>query len=1363
MPDIHSFEPIWPNWVIDEVIGRGSFGTVWKAHREDVFAQFTQYAAVKHISIPSETVKAEMEELSGVSKDTVQKLYRRELDQLVKEIMAMLEIRGCSHIVAYEEHKIIEKNEVLGYDLFLRMELLTSLPDHVKKTGGIDRDEVFRLGIHMLRALETLQSRKLIHRDIKPANIFIDTYGDYKLGDFGTARALQATGYASTRAGTPNYMAPEVYNGSMNYDQTVDIYSLGIVLYRYMNRGFLPYIDEENMNPELAIIKRAQGEVLPPPSQADADFAGVILKACAYRPQDRYQSAQEMRKALEELQRAQGISGKANCEIRVTCVLEESKHEILSKIELCNAGEVAILHAPQLPGYEVVGEGSIHIDVDAAGKSLRDHVTFTYRMEQTVMNNSTVPIVCQTETGKQVSYGEIKIKPGEETWIDVPQVPGYEPVGAKRLRVAQGMDGRIIPEIVVFQMRKQTNSVEVPVFNVTTHGIELSHTAQKCLLHQKNAVHAVPQPGYRLISKSPVSVLVNEDGVANPPKVLFVWKEAGTKIRKSLMIGVVLLAVALAALLFILKPWLPTKNLEDHEKVPTPYTTIVPTKAVAVTPNTTDAPTSPPSATPAPLLNDEQIPHKASANQEAVVISKKGFAGPVAVTVSFGQDGSTIQSLSIGDKLFAESAGYGASALEPAFSEQFLGKKAPLGREDIEAISGATITTDAVLDAINEAYEQQSSSSTRKGESKDVPAAKADAITVSKEGFSGPVAVTVSFGQDGSTIQSLSIGDKLFDETPGLGAYVLEPAFSEQFIGKKAPLGREDIDVNSGTTITTDAVLDAINEAFKQQIPSSTRKAASTNVPVAMEDAVTASVEGFAGPVAVTVSFDQDGSTIQSLSIGDKFFDETPGIGASALEPAFSEQFIGKKPPLGREDIDVISGATVTTDAVLDAINEAYGIRNSTALEKSTVITPSPKPTSTPNPTPYVATNEAAASQEKAANSAVLSPSPSEPLLHPVSAEEQVEDAIRKAINKPEGSLNDVFLLQLKSLQVNGQDQQSVGNLSLLTHCTNLTSLELTNLSLIDPSFLLALENLQSLNLSNNVISDVKPISLLSNLETLDVSNNRISRIDNLSKLAVLKTLHLNDNQISDIRMISNMSNLQVLSLQNNEISDISPLFEMVGLKELNLLGNPINQTDLEILRSALPLCSINGEKSNYQAAGDAALLQSVQMVLGGSAKNLNMESFKHLTWFDLKDAGTPEANNYSFQLLQAAVNMEVLQIMRLGINDLAPLAKMEKLKEIYAYENDISDLSPMENLTNLQFANLYGNQISDLRPLAGLHRLQILLLHMNQISDITPLLGLANLRELDVTGNPVSSEDIERLRKALPQCRINGQLPSLP
>ena len=106
--------------------------------------------------------------------------------------------------------------------------------------------------------------------------------------------------------GTPGYMAPEVYRRRLT-DTRSDIYSLGVVLYQCLNDNRLPFVPE-NFSPEdidAAIEKRLSGEQIPDPAHGSRGLKEVVLKAIAERPEDRYQSAVEMYRALEEVYKAE--------------------------------------------------------------------------------------------------------------------------------------------------------------------------------------------------------------------------------------------------------------------------------------------------------------------------------------------------------------------------------------------------------------------------------------------------------------------------------------------------------------------------------------------------------------------------------------------------------------------------------------------------------------------------------------------------------------------------------------------------------------------------------------------------------------------------------------------------------------------------------------------------------------------------------------------------------------------------------------------------------------------------------------------------------------------------------------------------
>lgn len=161
-------------------------------------------------------------------------------------------------------------------------------------------DQVIALGKDICNALEALARHHIIHRDIKPSNILVTKNGTYKLGDFGTARPFEHT-TSATVAGTETYMAPEVLYRK-KYGRDVDTYSLGLVMYRMLNNGRLPFLDTDDVptpaDRERALQRRLEGEALPAPATGSRALQAVVLKACSYNRKDRYATAADMRDDL---------------------------------------------------------------------------------------------------------------------------------------------------------------------------------------------------------------------------------------------------------------------------------------------------------------------------------------------------------------------------------------------------------------------------------------------------------------------------------------------------------------------------------------------------------------------------------------------------------------------------------------------------------------------------------------------------------------------------------------------------------------------------------------------------------------------------------------------------------------------------------------------------------------------------------------------------------------------------------------------------------------------------------------------------------------------------------------------------------
>lgn len=300
--DIKIYEPLWGSWYVDNIIGEGSFGKVYKVHKEEFGKVY--YAAVKMISIPQSEADILQAKSDGLNDESARSYFQAFVTDIIQEIDLMSAFRGNTNIVSLEDHKVIEKSGVIGWDILIRMELLTTLSSYVN-TKPLTPNEVVKLGIDICRALELCAMRNTIHRDIKPDNIFVSKYGDYKLGDFGIARQIERTMSGLSKKGTYTYMAPEVFKGE-SYGASVDLYSLGIVMYRYLNRNRTPFLPPfpEPITPhdrDDALMRRMNGEAIPEICDIDPELNSIVLKACAHDRNERFRNAQDMRKALEAL------------------------------------------------------------------------------------------------------------------------------------------------------------------------------------------------------------------------------------------------------------------------------------------------------------------------------------------------------------------------------------------------------------------------------------------------------------------------------------------------------------------------------------------------------------------------------------------------------------------------------------------------------------------------------------------------------------------------------------------------------------------------------------------------------------------------------------------------------------------------------------------------------------------------------------------------------------------------------------------------------------------------------------------------------------------------------------------------------
>jgi len=219
----------------------------------------------------SQRTRAEMEKLSQISKDS-----------------------GNRFVITYYDYKIVQSEADYKYDLYIRMDYLTSLAQHWQD-ANVTVANLLNMGIDVCRALDWCHKNRQIHNNINPNNVFADKNGHFVLGDFALSYGEQ---------NEMDYcIAPELVNGA-NPSSSSDIYSLGMILYTLLNDNLPPFAENNSKN-ELrnAETRRLKSELPSCPCKSNARLGEVILKALS-PVQNRYQTVSDFQASLEHLLRS---------------------------------------------------------------------------------------------------------------------------------------------------------------------------------------------------------------------------------------------------------------------------------------------------------------------------------------------------------------------------------------------------------------------------------------------------------------------------------------------------------------------------------------------------------------------------------------------------------------------------------------------------------------------------------------------------------------------------------------------------------------------------------------------------------------------------------------------------------------------------------------------------------------------------------------------------------------------------------------------------------------------------------------------------------------------------------------------------
>jgi len=226
---------------------------------------------------------------------------QKRVDQFAREVAVL---SSLSHPNVVQIH---ESGEQDGHR-YMSMEFIDGSPlDLAIRKKVLTPPEAATIVARAARGLAHLHEHGYVHRDVAPGNILIGTEQDPKIADFGLSLKVEEIRKLApgVTGGTPVYMSPEQASARNDaIDGRADIYSLGAVLYEALT-GRAPVVGKDT----LEILRKIREEDVAPPEGLDAELGGILRRAMAKDPEDRFDSMAEFASVLESWALKKGAGG----------------------------------------------------------------------------------------------------------------------------------------------------------------------------------------------------------------------------------------------------------------------------------------------------------------------------------------------------------------------------------------------------------------------------------------------------------------------------------------------------------------------------------------------------------------------------------------------------------------------------------------------------------------------------------------------------------------------------------------------------------------------------------------------------------------------------------------------------------------------------------------------------------------------------------------------------------------------------------------------------------------------------------------------------------------------------------------------
>lgn len=239
---------------------------------------------VKIISLPPSPTQIDAMLLAGVFSDqqSAVNYYEQRANDYIREIEVLQQLSRQEGFLPFSGYQAVPSQEHIGFDVYILSKYMRSLERQFAKKP-ITHLEALNMSLDVCSALTACRRSGYIFANLKPSNIFVTETGEYKISDLGfiSINGLKYT--ALPENCISEYTPPEIEDAYSSVSDTLDVYALGMILYRIFNGGILP----ENRLTDLEA-----------PQYADEDLSSIILRACSAEPENRWRDPAQMGQML---------------------------------------------------------------------------------------------------------------------------------------------------------------------------------------------------------------------------------------------------------------------------------------------------------------------------------------------------------------------------------------------------------------------------------------------------------------------------------------------------------------------------------------------------------------------------------------------------------------------------------------------------------------------------------------------------------------------------------------------------------------------------------------------------------------------------------------------------------------------------------------------------------------------------------------------------------------------------------------------------------------------------------------------------------------------------------------------------------